>query len=103
MAEKSSSIRKRSRMSHLPPETPDPAESAGSSAEELLGRHEEDDHRLEHLHQVLRHVLGEDVDEKPAAEEGAEEKGGGEHPRRVVAPEEGNGDAREAVAGREAV
>src|SRR5947209_5694603 len=68
MAEERSSIRKRSRMSHLPfdaagasgvggPGAP-PGEPA--AAEDLLGRHEEDDHRLEHLHQVLRDVLGED-------------------------------------------
>src|SRR5436305_1281009 len=79
MAEERSSIRKRSRMSHLSFHTPSPA-AEPAAAEDLLGRHEEDDHRLEHLDEVLRDVLGEDVDEEPAPLEGAEEEGGDEDP-----------------------
>src|SRR6201747_2612265 len=97
-------MRKRSRTSHLAlSKPPEPTFSHQPAAKQLLRRHEEDDHGLEHLHQVLRHVRSEDVDEEATAEERAEKEGGDEHPRRMVAPEEGDGDPGETVARGEAV
>src|SRR5262245_19270008 len=68
------------------------------TAKQSLHGHEQNDDRLQHENQILRHFDSEDVDEQPAAIEPPDQQGGERDAGGMIAPEQRHRDAGEAVA-----
>src|SRR6476659_8298515 len=75
--------------------------SPQTPAEHGFHRYQKDDHSLQNLNQILRHVLSEDVHEETAANQRSKENRGQNYSDRVIASEERHSNAGKAVAWRE--
>src|SRR6185369_3815005 len=72
-------------------------------AEQRLRRHEQNDQRLQHLDEILRDLVGENVDEKAATSERAKEQRTEQHTCGMITAEQRHGNPGEPILRRKAL